>query len=176
MKKLMMTLAAVLCCAMTTTVFTACGSDDDNSSNPAEDKTAVAAKMDFEMYVGDDMLNVLDMTLEYYDAAGNLQNEKVTTNNVKKNIKANVPAKIGTRLKIALKDGVDPSQFTLDIAYQGDVYAVNASGKELDGGKVFTRTSKRTISNVQDWINNYANALLVEYYTVGTDGKIVAVD
>ena len=85
---------------MTTTVFTACGSDDDdNTQNPPADPTPAAAVMDYSLTVGDDMLNMPDLTVEYYDANGQVQSEAMTRKTWTKNVKAQLPATLGVRLK-----------------------------------------------------------------------------
>ena len=99
MKKIMMTLAAVLCCAMTTTVFTACGSDDDDKSEPASNKP-VAAVMDVALSVGDDMVDKVNLSVEYYDANGKIQTETLTKKDWTKSVQAKVPATFGIRLMV----------------------------------------------------------------------------
>ena len=71
MKKSLMAAAALMLLMMSAAVLTACDSDDDdNTTNPATDTTPVAAVMDYKLTVGDDMLGVLNLTVEYYDADG----------------------------------------------------------------------------------------------------------
>ena len=108
MKKTMMTLAAVFCCAMSSTMFTACGSDDDDNNKVlVDDVTPVAAVMVYGFEVSDDMLAVLDMTVEYYDNNGKLQTEKITQKEWTKTVKAKLPVSLGACLKAQMKDGVD---------------------------------------------------------------------
>ena len=106
MKKLMMTIAAVLCCAMTTTVFTACGNDDDDDDNikPSVVETPVAVLMDYELETTQATLNILDLTVEYYDADGKIKNEPMKELQWKKSIQHKLPATVGIHLKAQVKD------------------------------------------------------------------------
>ena len=81
MKIKMMTLAAVFCCALSSTLFTACGSDDDDNDNnkvQVDEKKPVAVVKEYKFDVSDDMLAMLDITVEYYDENCKLQTEKLT--------------------------------------------------------------------------------------------------
>jgi len=72
MKKTIKTLAAVLCCAL---AFTACTKDEPGNPTPETDLTPVAALMDYSLTMGEDMLNLCDITIEYYDTDGKVKNE-----------------------------------------------------------------------------------------------------
>ena len=79
MKKIIMTLAALLCCAMTTTVFTSCGDDDDDNSNTQKpDNSLVAVQMNYVIETTQATLNIAAVTVEYYDADGQIQSEALT--------------------------------------------------------------------------------------------------
>ena len=135
MKKLMMTIAAVLCCAMTTTVFTACGNDDDDDDNikPTVVETPVAVLMDYELETTQATLNILDLTVEYYDADGKIKNEPMKELQWKKSIQHKLPATVGIHLKAPLKAGFDVDnseavEISLTNGYKG--YFIDASNQK----------------------------------------------
>ena len=138
MKIKMMTLAALFCCAMSSTMFTACGSDDDDDKVQVDDKKPVAAVVEYKFDVSDDMLAMLDMTVEYYDENCELKTEKLTQNEwVKKFRVTKYPVtSYGTRLKAKIKDGVDANAIenkSSAYGYVCDIYSVNAAGEQVTG-------------------------------------------
>ena len=178
MKKIMMTLAAVLCCAMTTTVFTACGSDDDNSSEPASDKP-VAAVMDVALSVGDDMVEKVNLSVEYYDANGKIQTETLTKKDWTKSVQAKLPATLGIRLMVKSKDGIDYAslqKFTESYTYSYSVYPVNASGTALGGGKSSGTHYSLDIpgSKVAEWIADKSGGIMKFLCTVDVNGQVTS--
>lgn len=169
--------ALIVICAMTTTVFTACGDDDDNINNSVDDNKPVAAVMVCELTVGDDMFNVLDLTVEYYDANGQVQSEQMTAKNWKKTVLAKLPATLGARLKIQVKNGIDPASldvFTEDVKYAYSVNPVNASGKEQSGGQAYIShpTLDMPGDKVADWVAKHSNGLVKFLYTVNSNGQV----
>lgn len=106
-RKFFLTALTMMCVMTTTTVFTACGDDDDNNT-PADGNKATAAVMNCDLTVGDDMFNYLDLTVEYYDANGQVQSEQMTAKNWKKTVQAKLPATLGARLKIRSRTAPTP--------------------------------------------------------------------
>lgn len=131
MKKILMTLAAVLCCA---TMLSSCGKVDPGQPE-APDTTPVAAVMDYKFTVTDDLFNAFTLTVEFYDAAGTVKTETMTSKEWTKSVKTTkLPATLGARLKIKLKDGFDSSKDAVFSAkhYYGYKYnVVNKSNENL---------------------------------------------
>jgi len=176
MKKIMMTLAAVLCCAMTTTVFTACGSDDEENNNPASDTTPVAAVMDYTLTVGDDMVNYLDLTVDYYDADGKVQTEPMTQKTWTKKVSAKLPATLGARLKAQLKSGVDVStQEKVSVAYGYNYmgYAVSATDKVVSD--IVSHGTSTSLDmkgeKVSEWLERHADGLVKFLFVFDAKGQ-----
>ena len=170
---MMMTLAAVLCCAMTTTVFTACGSDDKDT--PGSDKNPVAAQMVSEFSASEDMLKYMDVTVEYYDANGSIQKEKVT-GTWDKAVKAQLPATLGSRVTIKLKDGIDVS--TIDKATMGYTikYAgncVNAAGEGVGATKSTSMSPSVDVpgNKLEEYVERHKDGLVSYLYIF--DGKTI---
>ena len=172
----MMTLAAVLCCAMTTTVFTACGSDDEENNNPASDTTPVAAVMDYTLTVGDDMVNYLDLTVDYYDADGKVQTEPMTQKTWTKKVSAKLPATLGARLKAQLKSGVDVStQEKVSVAYGYNYmgYAVSATDKVVSD--IVSHGTSTSLDmkgeKVSEWLERHADGLVKFLFVFDAKGQ-----
>ena len=110
-KKLFYVAMVAMCAILTTSVMNSC----NNTNNPdpqteepqQEDRTPVAAYIDYYYSTNDSMLNVFDIKLEYYDSEGKLQVENLTKTEWKLTAKSALPAKLGMRAKLAFKDGVE---------------------------------------------------------------------
>jgi len=131
MKKNLMTIAAVLCC---TALFTSCGkSNPDQPVGP--DTTPVAAVMDYKFSVSDDLFSAFTLTVEYYDAAGAVKTETMTSKEWAKTVKSdNLPATLGARVSMKLKDGFDSSKegvFSARHSYHYEHYVVNKYNEKV---------------------------------------------
>ena len=172
---------AVLALLCSATMLTACGSDDDDNGSSEDVNKPVAGVMNLKMSVSDQMLNALDMSIEYYDAAGILQTEQVTTKDLEKNVKTKLPAKLGVRVKVRVKANVETANLesvALDYAIRADIYAVNAAGTILEGGKSVIRNGHelKKGNELQNWVSKYPNGFVDLFCTVGTDGKAVVAE
>lgn len=124
--------------------------------------------MDYKLTVGDGMLGVLNLTVEYYDADGKVQTEVLTAKEWKKSVRAKLPTTLGARLKVQLKDGIDPAAietFTAAYGYSYNGYAVSATDKVV--GNVVNRENHR--KDTRDVERQYADA----YVGLPTDGECV---
>lgn len=182
MKKILMTLAAVLCCAMTMTVFTACGSDDDDNGNNTQkpDNTPVAVQMNYVVETTQATLNIVDVTVEYYDADGKIQSEPLTGEKWQKSIQHKLPATAGIHLKAPLKAGFDVEnseavEISLTCGYDG--YFVDAQGGKtiLPVSETFGTNISTKSKRFSDWLAGSNNILPILFifdakgqYTNGT--------
>lgn len=184
MKKTMMTLAAVFCCAMSLTMFTACGSDDDDNKTQVDDVTPVGAVMEHIFDVSDDMLDVLDMTVEYYDENGNLATEKLTQKQWKKTVKvAKLPVSLGACLKAQLKTGADDGvddytgkKLKFSQKYYCKAYSVTATGGVVDiSGDEVGSTLTFDGAKLPELLASYKDGIIMKYlYDYADNGKVVA--
>ena len=175
-KKISWATLTVMCAMTMITVFSACSKDDDDK-NSADDNKATAAVMNCDLTVGDDMFNYLDLTVEYYDANGKAQSEQMTEKTWTKNVKAKLPATLGARLKMQVKSGIDPAsleKFTEDVRYTYSVAPMNASGKELSGGKSYSNhpTLDMPGNKVADWTAKHADGLVKFLYIIDANGYV----
>jgi len=174
-KQFLMATLTVMCAIAMTTVFTSCSKDDDDNKT-TDDNKPTAAVMDYSLTVGDDMLNMLDLTVEYYDANGKVQSEQMTGKTWTKSVKAKLPATLGVRLKIQVKSSVNPAtleKFTESYSYNYSVYPVNASGKQLEGGKAGASSLSLDIpgSKLAEWAEDHANGLVEFLYVFDANGQ-----
>lgn len=180
MKKTMMAAAALMLLMMTAVALTGCGSDDADTGTPKpDDTTPVAAVMDYSLTVGDDMLSLLNLTIEYYDADGKVQTEPLTQKSWKKSVRAKLPATLGVRLKMQLKDGADPAnlaQFTAAYGYSYEGYAVSATDKVV--GNVVSSGTDQTLAmqgdKVTTWMERHADGLVKFLYAFTANGQAVS--
>ena len=173
MKKNLMTLAAVLCC---TALFTSCGKD--NPTQPeAPDTTPAAAVMDYKFTVTDDLFSAFTLTVEYYDAAGAVKTETMTSKEWTKTVKTNkLPATLGARVKIKLKSGFDSSKegvFSAKHYYGYEYCVVNKSNEKL-GGTISNGSSGGSdmkYEKVPDYAERYLDKPIMKFlYNFAADG------
>ena len=173
MKKNLLTLAAVLCCAL----ISSCTKDNGDIPPPAPDNKPTHAVMHYVLTVNDQMVDMLNLTIEYYDANGQVKSEQVTQNKWQKDIKAKLPANLGARLKVQLKDGADPStleKFTASYNLGYNVYVVNASGETV-GKNVFDTIVKSLDmkgTKVEDWIASKSDGLVKFLLNIDANGEV----
>ena len=176
MKIKMMTLAAVFCCAMSSMMFTACGSDDDDDNKVQVDDTkAVGAVMTYTFLVSDDMFDVLDMTVEYYDDNGELATEKLTQKEWTKTVKvAKLPVSLGACLKVQIKDGVDENSVgyaSYTYRYTNKAYSVTATGKVVD----LAEDNKTEAVFSLPYLSAQENGIIMSFlYNFSDKGQVVA--
>lgn len=165
--------AALMLLMISAPVLTACDKDvDDNTT----DTTPAQAVMDYQLTVNDDMLNVLNLTVYYYDADGKVQSELLTANEWNKSVKAKLPATLGARLKVELKDSIDPTtigQFTATYGYSYNGYAVSATDKVV--GNIVNYSTDNTLAmqgnKIPTWLERHTDGLVKFLYTFANDGQ-----
>ena len=158
MKKNLMTLAAVLCCAA---LFTSCGKNNPDQPD-APDTTPVSAVMTYKFTVSEDLFSAFILTAEYYDAAGELKTEPLTSKEWTKTVKTNkLPATLGARLMVKLKEGFDPSKegvFSAKHLYHYDYDIVNKSNEKL--GSTVSYSSNGGVDMKYEMVPAYAERYL----------------
>ena len=87
-------LTSILAVFMMTVPFTSCGGDDEN-----EPQSIYTAQAEVNYTVGS-MKNIADITLEYYDESGMLQNIPMEGNFSRKITYTKLPAKAGFLKKL----------------------------------------------------------------------------
>lgn len=174
MKKKLMAITAVFCCAMTMTVFTACGDDDDNPT--IDNMKPVAVVMDYTFETTAEMLNVFDLTIEYYDESGSVQKEQMTNAQWKKSLRTKIPTTVGARLTAKVKDGIDVASMekvSVSYAYKYNGYPVSAdnkvAGTVISAGTGTNLTMKG--DKVSEYLAKHSDGLVKYLYKYASDGN-----
>ena len=180
-----MTLTAIVCCAMTTAVFTSCGGDDSSSGGGGgggdePDVTPAKVELYASFTVDAETLTYFDMTVEYFDEAGTLKSEPMTSKDWEKTIIAPLPAKVGARLKIALKEDTpldDNKEYTFAWTFSRSCFIVNKSGQPLTpttlsiSSKGFTKKLGSIIK--ENVAKNYKDGVVYDLiYEVDSKGNL----
>lgn len=164
---------------MTTAVLTSCGSDDSKGEPDQPTKKPVYAIVNLGVEILDDMFKYGDFTIEYYDANGQVQTEKLTDKLwVKNGVKAKLPAKFGMRLKGQMKPDADLSDVTS--VKVGQAYLCKY-GLQYDNGEVIEinpgeqpHGSQRTISadDLARWFTQHSTGFVNILYVFDANGEV----
>ena len=119
----------------------------------------------YQFDVTDDMRDVSEIIVSYYDKDGNVQTEKLADSNTwTKTIISGYPTKFGVKVNLALKADFDPSKYEVFHglrSYKYKACCVDEQGNELEGGKGTSYTSPASpVSMASDQIERY-----IEKYT-----------
>ena len=108
-KKLLCGLMVAMCAIGLSGLMTNCNKHQNDPDVPDDPqvKKAAFARAEADITVTNDMLEVLDLTLSYYDNAGELKQKAVTTSEIKLETKAPLPTRAGLCLTAQLKEGID---------------------------------------------------------------------
>lgn len=168
--------ALTMMCAMTTTVMTACSSSSDDDGGKTSSNDPVAATMDYVLTTSNEMLDILDVTIEYYDENGKVQTEKMTNPEWKKTVRAKLPATLGARMKGQLKDGVDVTtiaSFKASYGYSYMGYAVNANNQAVGAVQSNSSSSNLTMKGekIPEFLNDKKAGIVKFLFTFDTKGN-----
>jgi len=113
MKTKIFYLVALFMCTMVMGVFTSCSKSDDKADTPSTpDTTPATAQVTYLAEVTKDMSDNMVITVDYYDANGNMQTETLSgLLTWTKTLTFKIPCKVAARLNFKAKDGVDYSTF-----------------------------------------------------------------
>ena len=161
---------------MTITVFTACNKDDNNNTQPLVDISFVAVLMNYELETTQATLDIMDVTVEYYDADGKIKSEPMKEKKWKKSIQHNLPATVGVHMKVQMKDGFDvENSEAVEISFTNDYsgYLIGATGSKTvlpntSRGTTGTNTKSKGFS---DFFAKNSNNILSELYFIDAKGQ-----
>lgn len=155
--------AAALCCIMSSSVIlTSCG--DDDKEEIKENKKPYAVEMTYTLSTTEDMLKYFDITVDYYNAAGRIQNEQVTNTEWKKTVSHKLPATLGARATVKLKEGVDVksiNRVSLKTDRKSYAYKTVTETGTMVEYQNFNTPSTMTIKgeDIEDWISKHNGEL-----------------
>jgi len=176
-------LFAVLCCAVVCIfTFSSCKKDANDPQTPeqSEQKTTVkpvAARMDYTLNVTDQMREVADINVSFYDKDGQLQTEQLTSNTWNKVMEAALPAKLGVQVKLALKADFDSTRYDVFTAlrnYHYEAYCIDADGKKCDAGETGDINTPVPMASdkIEAFITKYSTKPLIQtLYTIDAEGN-----
>lgn len=184
MKK--MKLIAALCCALVCacTIMVGCQPKNDpqtpttptDPATPTNPKPA-AAVLNYTFEVTDEMREVADFNISYYDNEGKLQTEKLASNKWNKIMQTALPGKLGVQIYTALKADFDSTKYdvlTILDRYNYNAYCVDAEGKEIEKGQDGYKNSTLPVvsGKIEGYINKYSNKPFHQtLYSVDADGN-----
>lgn len=150
-------------------------------TDPTVDTKAVGSLLAQKFFVSSELLQIADITVEYYDHEGNKQVEKMAKDTAwVKTVKAGLPSKLGYRVHIAKKAGVDFASLgktPLTNGYKFEGGAINAAGAvvglPLGNGSSFTPSySGARIETWFDALPEYMLSILYEFDAAGNHKPI----
>ena len=109
--------------------------DDDNESEKEKEQTPESVVSTFNLSVSDDMVNYLDITVEYYDENGKVQKENMSATNWSKAVTSKLPATVGVCVKATIKEGKDLSsveKFKYTRNYSIKYQFIDKNGQKLN--------------------------------------------
>jgi len=175
MKKILITLAAVLCCTGMMTVFTGCNNNPVTPPSP-QTKEATDVVMAYAFTIDTVLQNRFNFTVEYYDNDGQIKMEAMNGLTWKKSVKAPLPATLGARLKIQLKEGLDPAtmpKFKFTYSYTFTYQTKDKDGKDVSNlvsvNDIITRSPKEGM--VQQWLDELDGVLDQRCYDFDAKGN-----
>ena len=171
---------AALCAIMMTGLMTSC--DKNNQNNPDEPQPqvgkAVAARTASTVILSDDIVELMDITIDYYNNAGELKQMVLTTPELELTTKASLPTKAGMCLRLQIKEGVNLEEIALvDLSntFGFRCAAVDENDKIVgDEHKLddFGTTTKLAGSKVQAWVEAFnANHQISFLYEFDAEGN-----
>ena len=163
-KQLFRAALAAFCVLVMTSLMTGCKEKNDPvvEEPQTENRTPVAAFMDYAYSTTDEMIKVFDITVEYYDSEGNVQTETLTTATWAKSAKsASLPAKFGMNVKIAFKENIDVDNLPLmaleyECSYKSSALDAQnvAVGKQV--ADAFHGKAEFAGKKIAVWVDSYA--------------------
>lgn len=146
-----MAAVALICIALAS-----CGSDDGKNSTKKEPKKLSGAEISYKTNVTGTIYEVCDVFVDYYDANGQVQTEKVNENWSKTFTVKKFPANLGISISLKRKDGVPATENSYTIE---TTPSITFTGIATDGSKIGTPSSVAS----QRFISSPLASMLDEY-------------
>ena len=173
-----------ICGLMLSGLMTSCRQNPNDPEDPKiQDKTPAFARAEATATVSEDILALMDVTVEYYNSNGELKQDLLTTPELKLETKAPLPTRSGMCLRLQLKEGANLESYeqvdlstsfafrcaavTKDDVIVGEVH-------KFDGG---SNTVKLKSAAVQAWIDSFNKHLPIKFlYEFDAEGNSQSVD
>lgn len=153
--------------------------EPDQPTQPTKAKL-VSAVLEYSLEVNDDMRLAADFTVSYFDANGQVQTEKLTSNSWSKTMNAALPAKLGVRVVAVQKEGFNPADYetmTMLKSYSTTTYCLDENGNKV-GKEIGGVSSSLTLAGekVPAYFEKYQDYFLQTLYSVDADGNKTNLD
>ena len=162
--------------------FCSCENKDQTAAGTADSKPA-GAYLEFSFEVlNNEMSNLLDLSVEYYDADGTVKTEALTGKSWSKKVTATtLPATLGFRVKAQLKAAVEgSSEVTLSFKYAYNGLATTKDGKQagdiVSYSKNPVNVGFKTAKDFTDAVQSGALNLPASKYTFNVAGVSTRAD
>ena len=162
MKKIMMMLAAVLCCSAMMYLLSSC----NKPVNPPTSEKKLEAEMTYKFRANSKIRSHFDVTVEYYDADGQVKSEQVTDEgSFEKKVRTKLPCKLGMRVLLQVKEGQDVNTIR---AFAG-AYTYKVTGYVVDDDDYVVSD----VAEVEDEVSfTIAEGKVAEWYEDHKDGLV----
>jgi len=167
-------LLALPACLVACLLLAGCGKDDVTPES-ADAPEPVAAWMEMSFHITPEMLSVLDITIYYHDAEGEIIQIPMANTSWVATVKAPLPAIMGMRVVATAKPGVSLSAedvFTASYGYRYTGYSVSEDGSvagvEVSGGTDSSLSMKG--DKVSDWLGRHEDGLVHVIYCFDENG------
>ena len=169
-KSFFQTVVFVACFMAAASLMSSCTDTNPPSTGGEEtqEKPAVEAFMNYQLITTQEMLNVFDFFIEYYDDKGQVQSETLAATEWKKSGRSALPATFGYRVKLAVKEGVDVDTISsLTASYKYGYFASAIDEDEEKVGQPYTYTNSYNVpysdnDRVQYFVNKYTQGYLIK--------------
>lgn len=146
-------------------------------TEPTQDTKAVASLMAQKFFVSSQLLQIADITVEFYDHEGNKQKEVMSKDTAwVMTVKTGLPSKLGYRVRIAKKAGFDYASLgktPLTNGYKFEGGAINAAGvvvgTPLGDGSSFTPSFSG--AKVEAWLDALPEYMVSVLYEFDAEGN-----
>ena len=183
-KSFLHVLMVAICGLMLSGLMTSCRQNPNDPEDPkTQDTTPAFARAEAIATVSEDILALMDVTVEYYNDKGELKQELLTTPELKYEVKAPLPTRTGMCLRVKLKDDANLEsyeQVDLSTSFAFRCAAVTKEDKivgeehRFDGG---SSTVKLKSAGVEAWINSFNKHLPIKFlYEFDAEGNSQSVD
>lgn len=177
-KQLFRMMTVALCAVLMSSLLTSCNSKNDPENSSSK---ITAAFMQFSFSTTDEMMQIFDFNVEYYDEKGSLKNDKLSEAAWSKRINSeSLPAKFGFRVKVAMKKNVSlPADKKVLISYSHSYTsaAMDADHKSVGDLQKGSRDIESEIKStqVEAWAKDFATKPLIQaVFEYDANGKAQA--
>ena len=134
--------------ALCAVLFTGCSSDDDGDGGTLPPTGKKTPGVEYGLHLNDDMLNLADVVVAYWDAEGQLVKDTLTEADWEKTFTLTKSQQIGMSVTVVAKDNLDellaadPEKKSYRLGYQRAyaTYYIDENGKKVNSSGILVPT------------------------------------